>query len=104
MSRLLTPFPVRHLNITQCITILQNIANVAPIGAKLLNYDFLILHHSQPDNGARDFDVHMMVASTGRERSREEMAGLFEKGGWELVDVKCGPVGPLALFEGVKKA
>jgi hypothetical protein len=43
----------------------------------------------------------MLVVSTGKERTKQEMSELFAQSGWELVDVKTG-AGPLALFEGVK--
>jgi hypothetical protein len=48
------------------------------------------------------FDIHMIIMSTGKERTLEEYAGLLEGAGWKYVQTWYPPSKMLGIVEGVK--
>jgi hypothetical protein len=48
------------------------------------------------------FDIHMMIVSTGRERTMEEYAGLLEGTGWQYRQTWYPASKMLGVVEGVK--
>ncbi|MGI9382380.1 MAG: methyltransferase [Methyloligellaceae bacterium] len=85
-------------NDDQCVTILENCRKGMSDGARLLVIEMLVSPGNAPDYG-KYLDVNMLVLTTGRERTREEFAGLFETAGFELSRVV--PTGlDLCIIEG----
>ena len=68
----------------ECIQILSSVRQAAPEGARLFVCELVI---PGPDRShlSKLFDVQMMLATTGRERTVEEYDELFAKSGWERV-------------------
>lgn len=73
-------------NDDQCVTILRNIARVMKPAGRVLVME-LVIPSGDEDHFGKWLDLNMMVVTGGRERTREEFAGLFEEAGLELRDV-----------------
>lgn len=85
-------------NDEQCVTILENCRQGMSDKARLLVIELLISPGNAPDYG-KYLDLNMLVLTMGRERTREEYAGLFERAGFELARVL--PTGlDLSIIEG----
>lgn len=67
----------------ECETILKGLHKAAPAGAKLLVVEMILPTDPDP-HWAKLLDIQMFCAHTGRERTREEYAALFDKCGFEL--------------------
>lgn len=69
----------------ECTQILSTIRESAPADCSLFAIEHII-----PEPGtshfAKLFDLHMLVATTGRERTAEEYAALLENAGWAYVE------------------
>jgi hypothetical protein len=48
------------------------------------------------------FDIHMMCWGTGRERTIQEYASLFQEAGWNYVASWFPPGGAIGVVEGTK--
>jgi hypothetical protein len=83
----------------ECVDILSTIREAAPDGATLYNCELVVPGPDEP-HLAKLFDIHMMIASTGRERTEEEYADLFEEAGFELVETHEHPEIPMSVVEG----
>lgn len=83
----------------ECVEILSTIRAAAPPTARLFVCEFVV---PGPDRShiAKLYDVHMMVATTGRERTAAEYIDLFEAAGFEHVDTHRSEGVPLATVEG----
>jgi hypothetical protein len=78
------------------VAILRTIRRDAPEGSAVL----IVERRLGPPNAdplAKLSDLNMLVATGGRERTREEYARLLEAAGYELVDET--PAGPVSVFE-----
>ena len=85
-------------NDDQCVTILENCRKGMSEEARLLVVELLIAPGNARDYG-KYLDINRLVLTTGRERTREEYAGLFEAAGFELSRVL--PTGrDLCIIEG----
>ena len=85
-------------NDDQCVTILENCRKGMSDEARLLVIELLIAPGNAADYG-KYLDLNMLVLTTGRERTREEYAGLFKTAGFELSRVV--PTGrDLCIIEG----
>ena len=87
-------------NDRECIQILGNCRDAMAPGGKVLVVDTVVEPGNRPQWG-KLLDVAMLVATGGRERTKQEFAGLFAKAGLKLVRVvrtKC----PLSLVEAVR--
>ncbi len=84
---------------SECVEILSTIREAAPDDARLFNCEFVV---PEPDQShlAKLFDVHMMVATNGRERTEKEHVELFEAAGFEHVETHRSEEVPLATVEG----
>ncbi|TMR24781.1 methyltransferase [Nonomuraea turkmeniaca] len=80
----------------QCQTILGNCAAAMPPGARLLVIERMIPTHRDPVLTLA-FDLHMLVMTTGRERTEEEYAELLVKAGLIPEEPADLPIG-LALL------
>jgi len=71
-------------NDEECKRILSNMQKASAAGAKVFVAEFIV---PGPDNPhfAKFFDIHMMCATSGQERTEEEYAELFEKSGWKHI-------------------
>jgi hypothetical protein len=87
-------------NDTQCVEILRNTYQAAPVGARLFICDQLVSNAGESDN-AKIIDIHMGVAAGGMERTSTEFRALLEQAGWNFVGAYQGPL--LSVVEAVKK-
>jgi predicted transcriptional regulator len=71
-------------NDDECIKILSNIHKSAPVKSKVF-----IVEHIVPDPAtphfSKLFDIHMMCATTGRERTIEEYKSILSQSGWRHI-------------------
>lgn len=83
----------------RCIRILNNIRAAAPSGAPVFIAEHVV---PGPDTShfAKLFDVHMMVATGGQERTLGEYGTLLEKAEMELVDHHRAEGHPMSVVEG----
>lgn len=71
----------------ECERILATVRESAPDHASLFAFERIVPGPDEP-HYAKLFDIHMMVASSGRERTTEEYADLLDSAGWEYVDTR----------------
>lgn len=71
----------------ECTQILSTIRESAPSDARLFVIEYIV-PDSETSHFAKLFDIHMLVATTGRERTIEEYADLLTAAGWEYVDTR----------------
>ena len=67
-------------------TILKNIHRAAPAKASVIAIDAVLTPGNEP-HLAKWLDIEMLLLPGGRERTQEEFAKLFEKGGFKLTRV-----------------
>lgn len=72
-------------NDEECRQILSNIREASNGDARLFVVEHLVTDPTTP-HFSKLFDIHMMCWGTGRERTADEYAALFEESGWEYVD------------------
>lgn len=88
-------------NDDECIRILSNIYKSAPENAKVF-----IIEHVVPDAGtphfSKLFDIHMMCATTGRERTLEEFKNILKQAGWEHINTYYPNSKMIGIIEGIK--
>jgi hypothetical protein len=65
---------------TECVRILTNIRNAATGASRLFIVRFVVPGPEQP-HFSKLFDIHMMCATGGRERSLAECTDLLSAGG-----------------------
>lgn len=83
----------------ECVEILSTIREAAPTSARLFNCEFVV-PGADRSHLAKVYDVHMMVATAGRERTESEYADLFEEAGFEHVETHRSEAVPMATVEG----
>lgn len=71
-------------NDEECGTILTNLREASDPGARLFICEYVVAGPNEPSFGTF-FDIHMACWGTGRERTQEEYAHLFENSGWRFV-------------------
>lgn len=86
-------------NDEECTDVLSTIRAAAPDGARLYNCELVVPGPEEP-HLAKLFDVHMMVSATGRERTEDEYADLFESAGFEHTETYQSDTIPMAVVEG----
>lgn len=79
--------------------ILTNIQEAAPAGAPVFVAEHVVPGPETP-HFAKLFDIHMMVATTGRERTVEEYGDLFDRAGMELAGHHTAAGQPMSVVEG----
>lgn len=84
----------------ECVEILSTIREAAPNRARLFNCEFVVPGPDEPHLG-KLFDIHMMVATGGQERTESEYAELFDEAGFELVETHRSGEVPMAVVEGL---
>ena len=83
-----------------CVKILTNCREAMNPKGKIIVADPVIEPGDTPDWG-RLLDIQMMVAVSGKERTKDEFAALFRRAGLKLTRImktNC----PLSLVEGVR--
>jgi hypothetical protein len=73
----------------------------APTHARAFAAEFVVPGPDTP-RFAKLFDVHMMCATTGRERTEEEYAALFREAGWQYLRTGYPASKLLGVIEAVK--
>lgn len=68
-------------NDADCVRLLSNIHKAAAPMARVLVAEYVVPGPDTP-HFAKLFDIHMMCATGGRERTEEEYAELFARAGW----------------------
>jgi hypothetical protein len=71
-------------NDAECVQILSNMRDAASSRARAFVAEFVVPGPETP-HFAKLFDIHMMCATSGAERTEEEYAKLFERAGWKCV-------------------
>ena len=82
-----------------CIEILSTMRDSAPEGASVFNCELVVPGADEPHLG-KLFDIHMMVVSSGRERTEAEYGELYDEAGFELVETHDHPEIPMSVVEG----
>lgn len=81
----LMKYILHDYNDEECTRILSTIRESAPADARLFAIEHIV-PDPETSHFAKLFDLHMLVATTGRERTTEEYADLLAHGGWEYVE------------------
>ena len=88
-------------NDDECIKILSNIHKSASDNSKIL-----IVEHVVPDPNtphfSKLFDIHMMCATTGRERTIEEYKSILSQSGWRHIQTHYPKSNMIGVIEGTK--
>ncbi|MEE9146409.1 MAG: methyltransferase [Candidatus Tectomicrobia bacterium] len=71
-------------NDAECVQILSNMHKASPRNARAFVAEFVIPGPETP-HFSKLFDIHMLCATSGQERTEAEYAALFEKAGWKYV-------------------
>ncbi len=82
----------------ECVEILATIRDAAPTGARLFNCEFVVPEPDEP-HLSKLYDLHMMVATGGRERTEAEYAELFESADFELDTTHRDAEVPMGVVE-----
>lgn len=84
----------------ECTQILSTIRESAPEDGRLFSIE-RVIPGPETSHFAKLMDIHMMVATDGRERTAEEYAVLYEEAGWEYVDTRYPENERMGAIEGV---
>jgi len=88
-------------NDDECIKILSKIHKSASDKSKIL-----IVEHIVPDpitsHFSKLFDIHMMCATTGRERTMEEYKSILAQSGWKHIQTRYPKSSMIGVIEGSK--
>jgi hypothetical protein len=86
----------------ECVKILSNIRQAAPAGGRIFIVEHVVPGPEVP-HFSKLFDIHMMCALTGRERTEKEYVGLLEKAGLQYVQTHYPPSRTIGVIEGVRR-
>jgi len=89
-------------NDEECIKILSNIQKASPANGRVLIVEHVVPGQEVP-HFSKLFDIHMMCALTGRERTEKEYAGLLEKTGLQYVQTHYPQSKTIGVIEGIKR-
>lgn len=91
---------IHDWNDEQCISILNNICSVMGKKSKLLIIDTVISKDNNPSFG-KMLDLNMLVASGGKERTKEQYEYLLQTSGFKLNKI-ITMVSPYSIVEAIK--
>lgn len=74
----------------ECVGILTSVRRASAEGARLFAIEHVVPGPEEP-HFSKLFDIHMMCALTGRERTAEEHAVLLAAGGWRYEGLRQAP-------------
>ncbi|MEW6604286.1 MAG: methyltransferase [Thermoproteota archaeon] len=89
-------------NDEECVRILSNIQKASPLGGRIFIVEHVVPGPETP-HFAKLFDMHMMCALTGRERTEKEYAELLEKAGLQYLQTHYPASRTIGVIEGVKR-
>jgi hypothetical protein len=89
-------------NDEECVKILSNIQKASPAGGRVLIVEHVVPGPENP-HFSKLFDIHMMCALTGRERTEREYAALLEKAGLQYVQTHYPQSKTVGVIEGIKR-
>jgi predicted transcriptional regulator len=88
-------------NDEECIKILSNVNKSASDKSKVF-----IIEHIVPDpttpHFSKLFDIHMMCATSGRERTKEEYESILNQSGWRYIQTHYPSSKRIGVIEGTK--
>lgn len=88
-------------NDEECIKILSNIHDSAPDKASVLIIEHLVPDPTTP-HFSKLFDIHMMCATTGRERTLDEYKLILNSSGWDYVQDRYPKSRAIGVIEATK--
>lgn len=88
-------------NDEECIKILSNIEKSAPENSRVFIIEHLIPDANTP-HFSKLFDIHMMCATTGRERTLEEYKAILKQAGWTYVNTHYPKSNMIGIVEAIK--
>ena len=86
----------------ECIKILSNIQEASPAGGRILIVEHVVPGPDTP-HFSKLFDIHMMCALTGRERTEKEYGQLLQKAGLQYVQTHYPSSKTIGVIEGLKR-
>lgn len=89
-------------NDEECVKILSNIQKASPASGRILIVEHVVPGPEIP-HFSKLFDIHMMCALTGRERTEKEYEGLLERAGLQYVQTHYPPSRTIGVVEGIKR-
>ena len=92
---------IHDWNDTECLQILSTMHRAAPQQGRVLIIEQVVPGLDTP-HFSKLFDIHMLIMSTGRERTLEEYVGLLEGAGWAYRQTWFPASKMLRVVEGVK--
>ena len=98
-------FLMKHIlhdwNDEECVQILRNIHAASPAHARVFVAEYVVPDPKTP-HFAKLFDVHMMCATSGQERTEPEYAALYRQSGWKFVTTWYPASRLMGVVEAVK--
>lgn len=88
-------------NDAECVRILSNMHEEAPSGARACVAEVIVPGPETPQF-SKLFDIHMMCATSGQERTEEEYVALFDRAGWRHVKTWYPASKLMGVVEAVK--
>ena len=88
-------------NDEECIKILSNIQRASPKGARIFIAEHIVPGPEKP-HFSKLFDIHMLCALSGRERTEEEYSSLLQNSGFSYVQTHYPSSKSIGVIEGVK--
>src|ERR671921_242591 len=86
-------------NDEECIKILSNINESASNNSKIFIIEHIVPNPATP-HFAKLFDIHMMCATSGRERTIEEYESILNQSGWKYIQTHYAPTKIIGVIEG----
>ncbi len=88
-------------NDEECIRILSNIQKASPNGARIFIAE-QIIPKPEKSHFSKLFDIHMLCALSGRERTEKEYSTLLQNSGWNFIQSHYPQSGSIGIIEGIK--
>ena len=88
-------------NDKECVAILSNIQRASPKGARVFIVEHVVPGPENP-HFSKLFDIHMLCALTGKERTEEEYLALLIHAGFKHVRTHFLPSGTIGVIEAIK--
>jgi hypothetical protein len=85
----------------ECLKILSNIKRAAPTQARLFIIEHVVPGPETP-HFSKLFDIHMLCALTGKERTEEEYVALLKQAGFKHVQTHFPPSRIMGVIEAIK--
>lgn len=89
-------------NDEECVKILSNIQKASTPSGHVLIVEHVVPGPETP-HFSKLFDIHMMCALTGRERTEKEYAALLERAGLRYIQTHYPPSRTIGVVEGTKE-